>query len=167
MSIILDSDATKRWRNSLTRAGSAMLPFWRNLRSRASGGSSSSSTTSSTSQSKASYISRWLSRTSTSWTRLTAGAGGHTATSNPLTPPELKCWKEFCLCVDKCWTSVTETKLRTIVTIDSMADDYALFTEARRVLSCARGNRLQRFFSWRSYTRISLSQVTFFSSFPG
>jgi hypothetical protein len=42
-----------------------------------------------------------------------------------------------------------------------MADDCALFTEARRVLNHAQGNRLQRFFSWRSYTRVRLSQFHF------
>ena len=162
MSIILDPDATKRWNNGLTSSSSSStgLPFWRSPQSTTAVGTSLSSATSTTNQSKASRISTWLSKTSKFWIRSATGAGGQTAISKPPTTPSVSnCWKESYLCVDRCWTSATETKLTTIVSIDSMADDYALFTEARRVLSCARGNRLQRIFSWRSYTRVSLSQV--------
>ncbi len=162
MSIILDPDATKRWTNDLTSSSSSSsgLPFWRSPQSTTSASTSLSSATSTTNQSKNSRISTWLSKRSISWFTPGAGAGGQTATPKPPTTPSVpNRWKESYLCVDKCWTSATETKLSTIVSIDSMTDDYAFFTEARRVLSCAQGNRLQRFFSWRSYTRVNLSQV--------
>jgi hypothetical protein len=86
---------------------------------------------------------------------------GTTASKPPQTPPAPASWREAYLCVNRCWTSITETKLSTLSRIDTMADDCALFTEARRVLNRAQGNRLQRFFSWRSYTRVRLSQFHF------
>ncbi|KAJ9142922.1 hypothetical protein NKR23_g6812 [Pleurostoma richardsiae] len=42
-----------------------------------------------------------------------------------------------------------------------MSDDYEFFSEAKRVLSHAQGGWLQRFLSWRSYTRITLSKFHF------
>ncbi len=162
MSIFLDANSAKRWDKDLASltSGSTGLPFWRSPQPRTSANTSLSSATSTTAQSRASRISTWLSKRSISWSRSAAGAGGQTATpKSPPIPSAPTGWKESYLCVDKCWTSATETKLSTIVWIDSMADDYALFTEARRVLSCAQGNRLQRIFSWRSYTRVNLSQV--------
>ncbi|KAK0707838.1 kinase-like domain-containing protein [Lasiosphaeris hirsuta] len=161
MSIVLHADAVRRWRKGLVGASNTILPSWRAPLSGTSAGTASTSATSATGRSKASCISRWLSRTATAWSKPAAGLGGGTATSHSPTPSVPGYWKESYICVDRCWTSATETKVSTIVSIDSMADDYALFTEARRVLSCARGNRLQRLFSWRCYTRVRLSQFHF------
>lgn len=49
--------------------------------------------------------------------------------------------------------------MRTVCAVEKMASDMELFCSARRILSQATGNWLQRAISWRSYTRFSLSRV--------
>ncbi|KAK3995193.1 kinase-like domain-containing protein, partial [Cladorrhinum sp. PSN332] len=80
---------------------------------------------------------------------------------SPQVPVKINPWKETYLCVDRCWTSATETRLSTLDSIDTMTDDSDFFREARRVLGQARGTRFQRFLSWRAYTHVDLSQFHF------
>ncbi|KAK1827008.1 kinase-like domain-containing protein [Podospora conica] len=150
MSILLGKRTARRWRRGLTTApASGILPSWK-----PSASTQSASTRSSQSHSPApGLLSTWI-----KWTRKPT-----TAANNPKPPPPLGtgCWKESYLCVDRPWSSVTETNLTTLVVGDSMNEDYDLFIKAREILSRAQGNRIQRFFSWRSYTHVSLSQFHF------
>ncbi|KAM7212536.1 Protein kinase-like domain containing protein [Rhypophila decipiens] len=159
MSITLDEDAVRRWRHwrgsltttpsssSSTSSNGAILPSWQ-------------TSPSSTRSSAASTVSSVLSLPYQKWTSKSRAATSTMPPKPPL-PPGAACRKESYLCVDRPWTSVTETKLSTLVVADSMADDYDLFIEARKLLNCAQGNRMQRFFSWRSYTHVALSQFHF------
>lgn len=162
MSITLDENAVRRWRNGFTTtpasSNGAILPSWQSASPNT--GSSAASTTSSQSRIP-SILKNWPSQ---KWTGKAKTA--MTTTPTPPTLPGTACQKESYLCVNRPWTSVTETKLSTLVVTNSMADDYDLFIEARKILSCAQGNRIQRFFTWQFYTRVVLSEVSRASSSP-
>lgn len=157
MSITLDPDTARRWpKGSTGGTGTPVLPSWAAPSTGAPISAKLPPSTSATIQNHLAALLRWVSR------KRAFPKTGTTASKNlPTPPPPPACWREAYLCADRCWTSVTETKVNTLSGIDTMADDCALFTEARRILHRAQGNRLQRFFSWRSYTRVHLSQFHF------
>lgn len=68
---------------------------------------------------------------------------------------------ETYLCVDKCWTTIKDTRMRTVTAIDNMQSDFDFFCRARSLLNKAEGNWLQRKLSWRSYTSVTLSEFHF------
>lgn len=68
---------------------------------------------------------------------------------------------ETYLCVDKCWTTMKDTRMRTVAAIDDMQSDFDFFCRARSLLNQAEGNWLQRKLSWRSYTSVTLSEFHF------
>jgi len=159
MSIVLDQEAARRFRNRPHARDGAIPPSWRSSRPPTST-TTNSSTSGISSQSQPSSILTWFSQRSTFWTKAGSDTTGQIGGSDPDKPPTSRCWRESYLCVDKCWTSITETNLSTLFTVESMRDDFVLFSEARIVLSGAQGNWLQRFLSWRSYTHVSLSKVS-------
>lgn len=64
------------------------------------------------------------------------------------------------LCVDKCWTTIKDTKLKIIPSVGDMKSDYDYFRYVRQILSEAEGNWFQRRLSWRSYTRMNYAKVS-------
>lgn len=159
MSITLDEDAASRWKNQFANGSNSILPSWQTPGPKTASTGGNSATGTSIKKKFESVLSR-LSWKSVPWPgKANPGASNQARISNPpgVSPPA--CWRESYLCVDRCWTSAVETKLSTIDSIDTLADDYAFFNEARIVLSCAQGNWLQRFFSWKSFTHVSLSKV--------
>ncbi|KAH6623731.1 kinase-like domain-containing protein, partial [Chaetomium tenue] len=150
MSITLDPDSARRWRNASTRGTTGSTPIL--------------PTSAKPFPPRATTIQRHLTAL-WNWTSRKPPKPPNPSTTAPkpppTPPPAPTCWRESYLCADRSWTSAPETKLSTLSTIDTMADDHALFTEARRVLNLIQGNRLQRFFSWRAYTRVQLSQFHF------
>lgn len=77
---------------------------------------------------------------------------------------------ETYLCADKCWTSIKDTRLSVVHSVETMSSDHDFFCQVRRVLCETEGNWLQRKLSWRSYTRVNLSKVscsTFLESLTG
>lgn len=69
--------------------------------------------------------------------------------------------KETYLCVDKCWTTIKDTRMRTVTAVNEMKSDFDFFCRARNLLNQAEGNWLQRKLSWRSYTSVALSRFHF------
>lgn len=67
--------------------------------------------------------------------------------------------KEVHLCTDRPWTSIRETVMSTISSVDTMRDDEQFFLEVRKVLVRCQGSRWQRLLSLKSYKQISLSKV--------
>lgn len=68
---------------------------------------------------------------------------------------------EAYLCADKCWTTIKDTRMRTVTAVDNMQSDFDFFYEARNLLSQAEGNWLQPKLSWRSYTSVAFSRFHF------
>lgn len=68
---------------------------------------------------------------------------------------------EAYLCADKCWTTIKDTRMRTVTAVDNMQSDFEFFCRARDLLSQAEGNWLQRKLSWRSYTSVTFSRFYF------
>ncbi|KXX81090.1 hypothetical protein MMYC01_202799 [Madurella mycetomatis] len=160
MSITLDEDGASQWKNQIINGSNSILPSWQTPgpKTASTAGDSAIGTIKKRLESVLNRLLRipipWLGKTN-------ARASNQTQISNPpgVSPPA--CWRESYLCVDRCWTSAVETKLSTIDSIDTLADDYAFFIEALTVLSCAQGNWLQRFFSWKSFAHVNLSKFHF------
>lgn len=84
---------------------------------------------------------------------------------SPTTPqtsstPTATSWKEFYFCVDKLWTSIKQTSLRTISVTTELNDDYELFINIKKSLSSERRSWVTRVCSWKSYTRVCLSKAS-------
>jgi hypothetical protein len=147
MSIILSQDEAERYRNKVSSQDPSVLPV-----SQPKPSSTGTTPTSSRLNFVWSLIPRLTKDSFPRWAR-------KHAVSRSSVSLDSGCRKESYLCIDKCWTNIKETNMSTISSIETMSDDSQLFYQARGMLNKARGGWIQRFLSWRSYTRVCLSKV--------
>lgn len=83
----------------------------------------------------------------------------HTAATNPASSTTSNAGKESYFCIDKYWTSVKQTNMYTVPSVDLLKDDYQLFLRLRESLTTAKGSWLNRLSSWRTCTGVQLSKV--------
>ncbi|KAH8734201.1 hypothetical protein BGZ61DRAFT_585835 [Ilyonectria robusta] len=93
--------------------------------------------------------------------RRNRGVKCHTAATNPASSPTSNARKESYFCIDKYWTSVKQTNMYTVPSVDLMKDDHQLFLRLRESLTTAQGSWLHRLSSWRTCTGVQLSKFTF------
>lgn len=153
MSVILNQDETENCRSNFRARGQTLLPVSQSNQAPAG-------TTATNSQLGPiwSLLHRAPWRIFSNWSTK-SDRKSRTEEPKPGFVPAGGSWKESYLCVDKCWTNTMETNMSIIFSVDTMLDDSEFFCQARRVLSRAQGNWLQRLLSWRSYTRVNLSRV--------
>lgn len=95
--------------------------------------------------------------------RLGRGRENHAeATVVPVTPAstiQTATQKESYFCTDRYWTSVKQTSMYMVPSIDSLVDDYELFVRLKSHLATAQRSWFRRLISTRTCTQVQLSKV--------
>jgi hypothetical protein len=150
MSIILNQNETERYINKLPNESQNILPVSQPKRP---------STDATIKKGRLSSAWSFARRVVGSiWTQ--NGSQQNLAVTQPGVDPDDGNRKESYFCIDKCWTSIEETNMSTISSLETMSDDAQFFRQAQEILKKAQGGWIQRFLSWRSYTRVCLTKVT-------
>ncbi|WQF88429.1 Putative protein kinase [Colletotrichum destructivum] len=155
VSIFLSSHQLQRYRSRIRTCDPGILPTTNALQT----SSSTASMKSTSLKSRWDSVGRSFSKTMQYWQKNNA-AKCHTAATHAPSSLTAGSRKESYFCIDKHCTSIRQTSMYTVPSIDSLENDYQLFLALRESLTAARGSWLHRLSSWRTCTGVRLSKVT-------